>query len=186
MTELGFRDRRRHGWMSARVDLRMDEDRVRANLAPTWRNRLKKAESAGLTLAISQAPEDVDWMIDRHAENMSEKGFSGPAPALVKALYRAAPDDVFVFQALLADRPVGGMLVYRFHHTAEYYVGWFARDGRKANVSNCLYWRSVLEMKNRGCSFFDLGGYSVSDRYGHFKRGMRGDEYQLLNEWTAL
>ena len=186
MTELGFRDRHAPGWRSARLDLRLDEEQLRKNLASTWRNRLKASERSGLEIRVSHSPEDVEWMIERHAENMSEKGFSGPTPALLRALYRAAPDDLLIFQARLADEAVGGMMVYSFSHTGEYYVGWMGREGRKANVGNFLYWQIALELQRRGCRWFDLGGYDIGDKYGHFKQGMRGTEYQLLNEWLAF
>ena len=42
----------------------------------------------------------------------------------------------------------------------------------------------ALELQRRGCQWIDLGG----QRPGHteqFKRGMRGTEYELLNEWIA-
>jgi hypothetical protein len=44
----------------------------------------------------------------------------------------------------------------------------------------------VIEMQRMGCRTLDLGGFSVSDRYGHFKRGMRGEEYRLAGEWLAF
>lgn len=186
LSELGFRDRGKSGWRSARVDLRLDEDELRGKLASTWRNRLKKAENSGMTLRITSATEDIEWIIERHDENMREKDFVGPAPALLRALHRAAPDDFLLFQGRLDDEAVGGMVVYRFGHTAEYFVGWFGPNGRKANVGNYLYWQITLEMKRRGCRYFDVGGYAADERYGHFKQGMRGEEYILLNEWLAF
>ena len=155
------------------------------SLAPTWRNRLRSSLRSGLSLHLSQAPEDVDWMVARHAENMRDKEFSGPSPALVRALHDASPRDFLVFQARLGDQPVGGMGIFTFSHTAEYYVGWFGPEGRKANVSNFLYWHVALEMKRRGYRWLDLGGIELAN-VGHFKRGMRGEEYELLNEWLAF
>jgi hypothetical protein len=185
LAELGFRDRHLHGWKGARVDLRPDEDQLLKNLAPTWRNRLRSSLRSGLTLSVSQAPEDVDWMVARHADNMRDKDFTGPSPALVRALREASPDDFLVFRAHLGDEVVGGMGVFTFSHTAEYYVGWFGPGGRKVNVSNFMYWEIALEMKRRGFSWFDLGGIELAN-VGHFKRGMRGQEYELLNEWLAF
>ena len=185
LTELGFRDRHLPGWLSSRVDLRLDEEQLRKSLAPTWRNRLRVAERSGLELRISQAPEDVEWIIDRHVENMKEKDFVGPGPALVRALYHAAPDDDFlVFQARLAEEAVGGMMVYRFGRAAEYYVGWMGPRGRAVNVGNFLYWQVALELQRRGCQRFDVGGQRIGGTE-QFKRGMRGDRYELLNEWLA-
>jgi hypothetical protein len=189
VSAVGFRDRRYHGWCSARLDLQSDEEQLRKNLTAHWRNRLRVAERADLELRVSQTPEDVDWIIDRHVENMTEKSFVGPAPDFLRALQCAAPDDFLVFQARSAGEPVGGMVVYRFGDAAECYVGWFGREGRKLNVGNFLYWQAALDLQRRGCRCLDLGGYSCSDKndhFGHFKAGLRAAEYQLLNEWLAF
>jgi hypothetical protein len=182
---LGFRPRGQAGWLSSRVDLRGDEEQLRASLAPTWRNRLKASERSGLEVRISHSPEDVEWMIERHVENMREKGFSHPAATLVRALYRAAPDDHLLFRALLEGEAVGGMMAYRFGRGAEYYVGWMGPKGRPVNVGNFLYWQVATELQRRGCEWFDLGGQRMGAT-GQFKRGMRGEEYELLHEWVAF
>ena len=185
LSDLGFRDRHLPGWPSIRVDLRQDEEWLFKNLRSTWRNRLRSAERSGLELTVSQSPEDVEWIIDRHAGNMREKDFVGPSPALLKALYQAAANDLLVYRARLGQEAVGGMMIYRFGHTAIYYVGWMGREGRKVNVGNFLYWQITLDLKRRGSLWFDLGG----ERPGateQFKRGMRGEEYELLNEWLAF
>ena len=131
LSELGFRRRQKRGWRSTRLDLRLDEEQLRENLAPTWRNRLKKAERSGLVLTVSSSPEDLEWISDRHVQNMREKDFSGPAPALLRALYQARPDDSLIFRARLEEETVGGMMIYRFGHGAEYYVGWMGARAAK-------------------------------------------------------
>lgn len=188
--EVGFRERHRHGWCSARLDLRLDGEQLRRNLTAHWRNRLRVAErDPDLDLRVSQTDEDVEWIIDRHAENMTEKSFVGPAPAFVRALRRAAPDDFLVFRAHREGESIGGVAVCRFGNAAECYVGWFGREGRKVNVGNFLFWQIAVEMQRRGCRSLDLGGYLRSDKdahFGHFKAGMRGSDYELLNEWLAF
>jgi hypothetical protein len=182
---LGFRCRDKAGWVSTRVGIDMTPDELRAHVSCKWRNRLKVAERAEFTFRELPGTEGLEWMIERHIENMQDKGFEGPSPALLRALYRAAPGRVLVFQALLCDEPAGGMLVYRFGRGAEYYVGWMGTEGKQFSVGNYLYWNIALELQRRGCDWIDLGG----QRPGHteqFKRGMRGTEYQLLNEWLAI
>jgi hypothetical protein len=185
LAELGFRPRHQAGWCSDRVDLRVDEEQLRKNLASNWRNHLKQAERSGLEITISNSPEDVEWIIGRHVENMTEKDFSGPAPAFLRTLYRSAPDDFLIFQARLAEEAVGGMVAYRFGQAAEYYVGWMGSEGRKVNVGRFLYWQGALELRRRGCRWFDLGGKRAGATEP-FKRGMGGVEYRLLNEWLAF
>ena len=41
-------------------------------------------------------------------------------------------------------------------------------------------------MKAAGCRALDLGGYTTSEKYGAYKRGMKGGEYRLCGEWLAF
>lgn len=186
LREAGFRDRKGKGWCSAWLDLGVDPAQLRKNLASNWRGHLSRAERGGLVLRVSSAPADVNWILGRHGDSMKEKNFSGPSVELLKSLYEAAPEDFVVFQACLADQPVGGLIAFRFGHTAEYYIGWYGPEGRKANAGNFLVWNAVVEMQRRGCRYYDLGGYSSDDKYGHFKQQMNGTEYQLIHEWMAF
>ena len=76
------------------------------------------------------------------------------------------------------------MLVFRYGTTAVYYIGWMGPEGRKVNVANFLYWRIALDLKARGCTWFDLGGYA-SAGVNQFKRGMGGEDYELVGSWLA-
>ena len=185
LTDLRFRDRHRPGRAAIRLDLSLDEDQLRGNLTHKWRNRLNVAQRAGLELRVSRAPEDAEWLIDRHVDNMQDKSFTGPSPALLRALHRAAPGDFFVFQARHEGEAVGGMAVFRFGNTAENYVAWYGEAGRKVNAGNFLCWHAALEMKRRGCRWSDLGGGETGEGFGRFKLGMNGIQYELLNEWLA-
>jgi Acetyltransferase (GNAT) domain len=186
LADLGYHDTRRAGRSAIRLDLGQDEEQLRRSLASPWRNRLRAAERAGLVLHVSHDPADVEWMIEHHVLNMRDKGFSGPSPALLRALHRAAPDDVFVFQARLDGEPLGGTFAFRFGHVTENFVGWFGPEGRKVNVGNFLYYHTALELKRLDCRWFDIGGGEHKEKFGRFKQGMRGQEYELLNEWLAL
>jgi hypothetical protein len=184
LRSLGFRQRHKRGWVSSRIDIRMTAEELRAHVSSKWRNRLKVAERSNLSFCEYPGVEGLEWIIARHIENMADKAFEGPAPDLLRALYQEARGRVLVFQALLGDEPAGGMLVYRFGRGAEYYVGWMSAEGKAVNVGNYLYYNIALELQRRGCQWIDLGG----QRPGHteqFKRGMRGTEYELLNEWIA-
>jgi hypothetical protein len=184
----GFRRWRQNGWSSAYLDLRLTELELRKNLSSKWRNHLGVSERRGLELLISSAPEAVAWIIGQHVTHMQHKGFKGPGPDLLQALYRAAQEDFIVFQACLNGTPVGGVAVFRFGHTAEYYLGWSGPEGRKANAGNFLVWNAAVEMQRRGCRYFDLGSYSkaAAGGYSEFKQAMNGVEYCLLGEWFSL
>lgn len=191
LTELGYRRRGVLGWMSSFILLDQDEESIRRHLKPSWRNHLRSAEKAGLQLDTSSSCEALEWIAARHSEHMEAGKFRGPSAAFLRAMHCSGPDDVVVLRAVSEGEHVGGIIVVRFGQTAEYFVGWFSGSGRELNAGNFLLWNAVLEMKKRGCRQFDLGGLLLaggtrSDAYVHFKRGMRGTEYSLIEEWLAF
>lgn len=182
----GFRQLSKVGWSSLRLDLQKSEEDLRKNLAAAWRNRLKHSECSGLMLNISNSIDKVDWMLERHVENMKTKGFTRPHVPLVRSIFESSPEDFLVFQANFEGEPVGAMMITRFCHLSEFYIGWIGEAGRNMNAGNFLYWNVTLEMKNRGSRWLDLGGSGPRDKFGQFKRGMRGDEYKLCGEWLSF
>lgn len=182
----GFRQRRRGGWSSAYLDLTLDAAQLRKNLASKWRGHLNASERSGLSLHISTSKADVEWILSKHAQSMSAKGYVGPSVMLLRELRRATPSNFIVFKATLDKQPVAGLVVYQFAHSAEYYIGWYGPEGRKARAGYFLVWNAMLEMQQRGTRIFDLGGYSSAEAYGHFKQRMRGLEYTLADEWYAF
>lgn len=183
---MGFRLRNQFRWTSSRLDLTRSEADLRKSLAATWRNRLKNSERQGLRFVAGSSPADMEWMVRKHIEHVEEKGFDGPSPTLLRALYRAAPSDFMVFRAEHAGSSVAGMVAYRFGDTAHYYVGWFGPEGRCWNAGNFLFWNASLELKRLGCTQFDLGGHNSTSGFGGFKLGMKGTGYQLLGEFVSL
>lgn len=186
MKRLGFWERKKNGWCSALIDLRLSEDEIRKRLTSVWRNRLKAALNCGLEVRIANDRRTFDWMLDRHKENMRAKGFVGPKPALLQALHRERPSDFRVLQAIHRGEAVGGLILAEFGRAAEYYVGWFGAAGRKLNCGNFLYWQAIREAKRAGHQWFDLGGYFSNDKFGQFKQNMRGSEYRLAGEWISV
>lgn len=182
----GYRLRQRLSWQSGRIDLRVGEDTLWAQVISTFRNRVRKAEKEGATLRVSEDAETFEWMIKRHSENMAEKGFSGPSPALLRALRATAPESVLVFQLVGEGGPVAGMSVVRFGTHAEYHVGWFGPEGRKLNAGNFLMWQVMCDLHRRGVETFDVGGLRSGDGYTRFKRTMCPAEYQLAGEWISF
>jgi lipid II:glycine glycyltransferase (peptidoglycan interpeptide bridge formation enzyme) len=183
---MGFRLRTQFRWTSSRVDLTPYEGDIRKSLTSKWRNQLNKSEQQGLQFWANTLPTDVEWIIRRHVENTVRKGFSGPSPEFLWALYKAAPAHFHVFKATHGGQPVAGMVAYRFGEVAHYYVGWNGVDGRRLNAGNFLLWNASLELKRLGCTKFDVGGHNSASGFGAFKLGMNGASYQLVGEFLRI
>jgi lipid II:glycine glycyltransferase (peptidoglycan interpeptide bridge formation enzyme) len=182
----GFFQRRAGGWGSAVINLQPPLEAIRAALSSKWRNHLNGALKTGMEVRISQDSAAREWMLERHAFNMKAKGFVGPPVEFVRSTMAASPEDFRVFQALMDDEPVCGILVARFGDHAETFLSWTSDAGRRGNAHHRLLWQVITEMKDAGCVALDLGGYTTSEKYGAYKRGMKGKEYRLSGEWLAF
>lgn len=185
LREVGFQPRPFAGHRSTRVDLSLSEECMFRRLKPKWRNQLRSGMRAGAAVTFSTSMDDVDWMMDRHIENMRAKGFTTPEPVFARALYHAGPDDFLVGRATLDGETLAGLVAVTFGQGSEYYIGWVSEAGRKKNVNNMLFWETALELRRRGCRSFDLGGMRAGSTEP-FKKGMGGTEYQLIHNWLAL
>jgi hypothetical protein len=182
----GFVPRGSFAWGSALIDLSPPIDDIQRNLSSEWRTKVRKAGKNRVSLAVRTDSAAFEWMLERHAENMRTKGFIGPTPDFVRRVIDAGRGDFFLLQAIVDGAPHAATLIARFGQHAENFIGWFDDTARRTSAGNFLMWNSVVEMKRAGCRALDLGGFSVADRYGQFKRGMRGAEYRLAGEWLAF
>lgn len=182
----GFMQRRSGGWGSALINLQPSLEGIRAALSSKWRNHLNASLKAGISLRVRRDHEAIDWMLERHASNMAAKGFAGPAVSFVRSMIASRPEDFWVLQALLESEPCSGILLARFGAHAETLLSWTGEAGRRANAHHFLLWHVLAEMKAAGCRALDLGGYTTTNAYGAYKRGMKGSEYRLAGEWLAI
>jgi hypothetical protein len=182
----GFIRRRAGGWGSALIDLEPSPEAIRASFSSKWRNPLNSAVRAGVEVRVRGDPAAFEWMLERHVGNMAAKNFTGPATGFVRAMIAASPDSFWVLQALLGNEPVSGLLGTRIGVHAENFLGWTNDAGRRTGAHSLLIWNAILEMKAAGCRALDLGGYTTNEKYGAYKRGMRGAEYHLCGEWLVF
>jgi hypothetical protein len=186
LTEIGYRPRAAEGWRSDRVDLRPDDDEILANFHRDWRRRIRAATRDGVEFGVCDSPAGLEWVLERHAEHMAENQYAGLDPDFIRALRDAAPpDDFLVYDVRHRGRRVGGSLVYRFGKIAEGLVLWVSHEGRAVNAGRYMDWCTCLDLKRRGCEWFDLGGKRPGATET-FKAGMGGVEYCLLHEWWTF
>jgi hypothetical protein len=186
MRSTGFVTRKLGGWGSALIDLTPTPEEIRARLTSKWRNHLNRSLRAGAELRVRDDAEGFSWLLESHARNMANKGFVGPAVSFVRHMIDSSPRDFRVFQAAITGELACGILVARFGDHAETYISWTGEVGRRAGVHHLLLWQVLVEMKRAGCRRIDLGGYTTSEKYGAYKRGMNGEEYRLAGEWLAI
>ena len=184
-----WRPRAAPPWGSAWIDLRADEATLRKRLNGKWRNMLVNAEKAGLEVVVRDGIPGLDWLLPRYQAMMAETGFSGIAPPLLTALARHTDSaDLPLLIAKSGDEDASAVLVCRHGTAATYLIGWNSDAGRRTRANHLLLWRAMLELKDRGCHWFDLGGIddSLTPGVAAFKRGLGGEEYRLAGEFLSV
>lgn len=184
---LGYRMRKKGGWHSARLNLNKTEDELKKELDGKWRNQLRSAEKAGVQLHISCSDKEFTWLMEKYKALQLAKDFHGPSIELYVSFRKNAlqQDHVLVMQAVHEGIPVAGLFISRHGDACTYTVGWNSLEGRRINANNFLLWHAMIEMKKRGCTWFDLGGLDEEKvpEITKFKRGMGGGEYKLIGDW---
>ena len=73
----------------------------------------------------------------------------------------------------------------RHGDVSTYLIGLTNKKGRDYQVNYVLLWRAMLNAKDEGSAWFDIGGMDSSTPKGikHFKSGLNADLYSLSGEW---
>jgi lipid II:glycine glycyltransferase (peptidoglycan interpeptide bridge formation enzyme) len=182
----GFMQHRAGGWGSSLIDLEPSLEAIRASFTSKWRNPLNSAIRAGVEVRFRRDAEAFEWMLERHVGNMAAKNFVGPSVGFVRAMVAASPDNFWLLQAFHGNEPVSGLMGTCIGAHAENFLGWTNDAGRRLGAHSLLIWNAIVQMKAAGFRALDLGGFTTSDKYGAYKRGMRGREYRLCGEWLAI
>ena len=180
-----FKERQVEQWQSSIIDLSLSEVDLRKNLNGKWRNQLKKAEQLQIDLKTEQSDESFYWLLDCYKQMMKDKSFRGTGVELYKELYRFKKNNFYVFQAWYDGQAAAGILIVQHGQSCTYQIGWNSSGGRRIYANNFLLWNAIIEMKQRGCAWFDLGGIDEKNTPGiaKFKRGLGGKEYTLVGEF---
>lgn len=176
-------------WCSAWLDLQKTEGELRRGLNGKWRNMVSFAERAGLVFKISHTDEDFFGLMDKYQQQMLERNFKGISINLLIALRKQGDSrQLLVMQAIYNETPVAGLIIAKHGLACTYLVGWNSTEGRQQKANNFLLWNSLLEMKSRGCLWFDLGGIDEVNTpdIARFKRGLNGQEYRLVGEYFCI
>jgi hypothetical protein len=147
------------GHSCALVDLAGGDARVlRARLHQKWRNRLVRAEAAGLRVETASGGKWLDWLLDRYAALRAERRFAGPSRDFAARIAELkAPRASLVVVALAKNEPVAGALFLRHGPDASYYVAASTPEGKRANAANLVLWRAMEALQAAGTRTLDLG-----------------------------
>lgn len=193
LMRMGLRRRPEQAWASGRLALGLDEKYLLMGLNGKWRNCLRKGERLGVKVTNhpGTGPEQA-LLISAYAELQRSKGFKGLSEALLRNLAeqqgKAWQFDLFIARAANApagDEPLGMLVSIRHGDTVTYLIGATNEQGRQMQANSVLLWHAILNAKDSGCAWFDIGGLNSATPKGvaEFKKGVNAASYSLVGEW---
>ena len=155
----------------AMLDLEAPET-MRARLHQKWRNQLKKAERADLTLTDqSLNTQQHKWFLEAEAEQQKDRRYRSYPAGFLLAYAAANKGQARLYTASQNGTPVAGMLVLKHGRMATYQAGVTTPAGRAACAHNLLLWQIMSDLQRRGFEQLDLGRADLNPGLKRFKMG---------------
>ncbi|MES2728834.1 MAG: GNAT family N-acetyltransferase [Pseudomonadota bacterium] len=147
------------------LSLAGDVESWRARLRPDFRQRLNKADCAGLTLSWDTVGTTLPWLLQAYQADKAEKGYQGPRVETILGLCAAfGPAGQLRIARVLKDGvPVAAGLFFLHGRGATYQIGVVLKDGRAACANHFLMWHALAYLRDAEIDNLDLGGVNDED-----------------------
>ena len=160
---------------SLRVDLSPEPESILSTFRKTTRYEIRKAERDGILIEEGSDSGFAEDFLRLHRELEQRKKLS-PEPEdhmrHVVSWMGQGKDRGSVIRASFRGEVLGTVVVVRAGKRC-WYVWGASSPGRQVNVGHILQWRAMLWARARGCTEYDLGGYTEGSESGPalFKHG---------------
>ena len=157
------------------VDLSPDEEGLRASFSRSARRKLKAVEASDVEIREITDPREIEVFFERlNTLVLHHYGLTPVAAAEVRAgtehIY-TDPGIGVMFGAFHEGSFLGGLLLYRSHHTAHARRGVadteVAATASNLRVVSSLWLRAMLWARDQGCRYLDVEGYRVIEDKTH-------------------
>lgn len=174
-------------WATLVVDLKPEETDILKSFSSNHRQSIKKAHQTGILVKKIERDE-LQQYAELHTAMFTRRGIVRNVPdtlRLVTGLYNLSEGEkgsVFILTARQQDGPMLGAAIFlRSGDTCTYYHGFAERGDPSLPVLHSLIWEAMKEARRRGCTRFDMCGYSLDPgdqqlkAVNDFKRWFRGE-----------
>jgi lipid II:glycine glycyltransferase (peptidoglycan interpeptide bridge formation enzyme) len=197
MRLLRFRKINKPPWESAKISLNISDDELMMSLDGKWRNSMRKGKKMGVTIVPEYIGNNVEHLLRCGYRNFKRfRGFKGIPDKLIGALLRQPNDENWRLKFFLAkeggsssnSEPLGLVVTAETASTATYLIGFTTERGRALQANSVLLWEAIINAKNWGCRYFDVGGLGEETPIGiaEFKRGLNGEPYKNIGDWWRV
>jgi hypothetical protein len=172
------------------LEVARPDDAIRAGLHAKWRNHLRRAEKAGLTVTASAHADGFERFLAMFETFVARKGFDVTAPLEVfVGVQREAPeaDRFVVFAAERDGRAIAAHVASFRGDTGVFVLGATLPEALECDAAYLLAWRATLAARAAGCAWYDLGGIDPGANPGvhHFKERTGGTDVAAAGPFEA-
>lgn len=168
------------------LDISKAEEEILAGMKPKTRYNIRLAEKKGVTVRISDRPEDVEIFYELLLKTSGRnKGEYMPHP---KEYYRkmmeslAPSGSLKIVFAEYKGEPIAGIMISVSGEVATYLHGGFSDVHREVMAPYLCHWEAIKQVKAQGARFYDFWGVAESDDPAdpwagitRFKKGFGGE-----------
>ncbi|HUV67982.1 MAG TPA: FemAB family XrtA/PEP-CTERM system-associated protein [Sedimentisphaerales bacterium] len=166
------------------LPLTSDPEDLWNRLRPQIRNRIRKAEKAGLTV-LSGGREMLGDFYRIWTRRMHQLGTPCYPRKLFVAILKAFPQDSRIFLVNLNGTVVGGLFVHSFNGLAESRWGAVLTEYNEMSPNYLLNWAAMQHFGAAGAQRFDFGRSTVGSGQHVFKQRWGAEEIPLAYQyWT--
>lgn len=160
---------------------------IRAGMHGKWRNRLTKAERAGLQVRRSREPRILRWLVQTEGQQQRARGYRGLPASFTEAWVQNEPKNAIIFLAGDPAMPMAAMLFLLHGATATYHTGWTGDAGRALSAHHLILWRACQHFQKMGLRSLDLGIVDTENAPGlaRFKLGAGATPVQTGGTWLG-
>ncbi len=180
----GFVPKSVGGYQTMWVDLRPQIDVLRKGLHSNWRNKLSRAEKAGIEVVWDIKGKYLSWLVLQATHDQEVRGYQGASEKLLYGLAERFQrgENMLIGAAVVDNRLIAAILVFIHGSCATYQIGYTSEMGRDKCAHHLLLWNALAVLKERSVHDFDLGGVNDEGAQGvkAFKQGLGGEVIETM------
>lgn len=139
------------------LQLAADPAPMRAALGQKWRNRLVRAEAAGLMLHRHRPGADPGWLLAADRRSQRLKGYRALPAAFTQAWQAADPAALRIYSAHRHGTCIAAAAFLLHRPWATYHIAWSDAAARGSDAPRLLLWRAMTDLGAEGYTMLDLG-----------------------------
>ena len=160
-----------------------DAEALFAQIPRKRRAELRKALSGELAV---EHTEDLDAFYRLYAWNMHRHGTPAQPRSWFRALQRSFGSACECTLVLCRQRPVSGVLTFRFRETVLPYYAGASEDARSLRANDLMYWDLMRRVCERGGGVFDFGRSKTGTGAYGYKQSWGFEPEPLHYEYLLL